>query len=508
MSRTEVPALPTSPTFSPPQELSRPSSAATLLSSKWPMLPSLWPHLRSCSAKQAAFLSLDCLEAGYGGAAGGGKSDAILAAALQYVDVPGYAALILRRSFSDLALPGAAMARSKEWLTGKGKWNEREKTWTFPAPASLAFGYLEAEDDVYRYQSSEYQYIGFDELTQFSEQQYRYLFSRLRRVTEIEVPLRMRWASNPGGVGHGWVKRRFIDDPAEDTVFVPARVADNPGLEADEYVTSLSHLPETVRRQLLEGDWGAFEGMAFQLTPDHLVEAFELPSSWARFESMDYGLTNPTCFLAWAVDYDGNLVSFGSFYRPGLPSETAPIVLKLRQLWRTQACWGDPSSLAAPTSTVNRFGMPLTIEQEFADHGLQIARANNEPRAGYTRLRELLRLDPGRRFPDWHPRRGEPGAPRWFIVERACPELCEQLRTAPLQPVDRRWAGEMIDPLWEGAHGHALAAARYGAMSRPAPSVAPPDPLETEAERVAWLQQQALKQWTTPREQRRPSYQL
>jgi len=497
--------LPTSPVSSEPQG---PLTAASLLSSKWPMLPRLWPHLSSASAKQAAFLSLDCLEAGYGGAAGGGKSDAILAAALQYVDVPGYAALILRRSFSDLALPGAAMARSKEWLTGKARWSEREKTWSFPARSSLTFGYLEAEDDVYRYQSSEYQFIGFDELTQFSEAQYRYLFSRLRRVSEIEVPLRMRWASNPGGVGHGWVKRRFIDEPADGVVFVPARVADNPGLEADEYVRSLSHLPETIRQQLLDGDWGAFEGAAFQLTEDHLVEPFELPQGWQRFESMDYGLTNPTCFLAWAVDYDGNLISFGSFYRPGLPSETAPIVLKLRQLWRTSVCWGDPASLAAPTSTVNRFGSPLTIEQEFSDHGLAIARANNEPRAGYTRLRELLRLDPSRRFPDWHPKRGQAGAPRWFIVERQCPELVEQLKTAPLQPVDKRWAGEMIDPHWEGAHGHALAAARYGAMSRPQPAEAPPDPLETEADRIKWLQQQALKRWTAPRDGRTAAYQL
>src|SRR5215813_2487649 len=97
-------------------------SSATLLAEKWPTLRSFWPHLNSASAKQTAFLALDCLEAGYGGAAGGGKSDAILAGALQYVDVPGYAALILRRSFSDLALPGAAMARSKEWLSGKARW--------------------------------------------------------------------------------------------------------------------------------------------------------------------------------------------------------------------------------------------------------------------------------------------------------------------------------------------------------------------------------------------------
>ena len=235
---------------------------------------------------------------------------------------------------------------------------------------------------------------------------------------------------------------------------------------------------------------------------------FPIPREWERFESMDHGANHPTAWHAWAVDYDGNLVSFGSYYRPGLPSETAPIVLKLRQLWRTSVCWGDPSSLAAPTSTMNRFGQPLTIEQEFADHGLPIARANNEPRRGYTRLRELLRADPERRFTDWHPRRGEPGSPRWFIVERQCPELVEQLKSAPLQPVDRRWAGEMIDPRWEGAHGHAVAAARYGAMSRPGPSPQPEKPIESEAERIAWLRQQALKDRMRAHEGRAPAYQL
>ena len=135
---------------------------------------------------------------------------------------------------------------------------------------------------------------------------------------------------------------------------------------------------------------------------------------------------------------------------------------------------------------------------------LKVVEKRDEREAG----EELLRLDENRRFPDWHPRRGQPGSPRWFIVERACPELVSQLKTAPLQPVDKRWAGEMIDPVWEGAHGHAVAAARYGAMSRPAASTEPVGPHESEAERIAWLQQQALKRWMRPADDRRPSFQL
>ena len=159
------------------------------------------------SPPQAAFLLLDCKEALYGGAAGGGKSDALLAAALQYVDVPGYTALILRRSFRDLALPDAIMHRAKRWLRPHRdvRWSEKDKTFTLPSGATLTFGYLEKEGDELSYQGSAYQYVAFDELTQFQEAQYLYLFSRLRKPEDLLVPLRMRAATNPGGPGHEWV---------------------------------------------------------------------------------------------------------------------------------------------------------------------------------------------------------------------------------------------------------------------------------------------------------------
>jgi predicted phage terminase large subunit-like protein len=212
--------------------------------------------------RQAAFLFLDCPEAMYGGSAGGGKSSALLMAALQFVDVPGYAALLLRRSFSDLSLPGALMARAAEWLGGtKARWDGQKKTWFFPSGASLSFGYLDNENDKYRYQSSEFQHVGFDELTQFYEEDYRYLFSRLRRLKSSRVPVRMRSASNPGGIGHDWVKQRFlVEGQAEGRVFVSARLDDNPHLDREQYVSSLSQLDPITRAQLLAGDWSARRG--------------------------------------------------------------------------------------------------------------------------------------------------------------------------------------------------------------------------------------------------------
>jgi predicted phage terminase large subunit-like protein len=216
--------------------------------------------------RQATFLYLTDAEAMYGGAAGGGKSSALLMAALQFADVPNYAAILFRRTYADLSLPGALMDRAKEWLSETAaRWSDKEKTWHFPSGATLTFGHLEHEDTKYRYQSSEFQFIGFDELTQFSETQYRYLFSRLRRLKTSRVPLRMRSASNPGGVGHDWVKRRFLVEGAEaGRTFVPAMLTDNPHLDRGQYVVSLSQLDPITKAQLLSGDWNAYQGGRFR----------------------------------------------------------------------------------------------------------------------------------------------------------------------------------------------------------------------------------------------------
>ena len=195
-------------------------------------------------------------EAFYGGAAGGGKSDALLMAALMFVDVPGYAALILRRTFADLALDGAIMDRAKKWLLPQGvAWSHQDKRFTFPSGAAITFGYLEHEDDKYRYQGAEFQFVGFDEVTQFSESQYAYLLSRLRRTQAmVDIPLRLRAAGNPGGIGHEWVKARFVDSGAERP-FIAAKLQDNPHLDQDAYRESLKGMDDITRAQLEDGNW-------------------------------------------------------------------------------------------------------------------------------------------------------------------------------------------------------------------------------------------------------------
>ena len=255
-------------------------STFTFVPNTWQTLQRLNPHRPSL--KQFRFLQLDCLEAFYGGAAAGGKSQALLMAALQYIEVPSYSALILRRDTRRLELAGGLIPRSLEWLTDKGgKWNASKKQWTFPThgePSTLTFGYLQDSTDKFRYASSEYQFIGFDELTEFPEEDYLFLFSRLRKRRDMPVPLRVRSASNPGGEGHDWVKHRFIGDGdakqcpeiqwRNGAAFIPAAIRDNPGISEQDYGKSLDYLPAVWRDRLLHGDWDATERGI--VAPQHL----------------------------------------------------------------------------------------------------------------------------------------------------------------------------------------------------------------------------------------------
>ena len=237
------------------------------------------PHLPT--EKQHAFLSATAMEVFFGGAAGGGKSVALLMGALQYVHIPGHAALILRKDTQRLALAGGLIPRSHEWLANAEgvNWNAARRQWSFTtdgAPATITFGYLAAEHDKFRYASSEFQYIAFDELTELLEADYLFLFSRLRRAKTLGAPLRIRSASNPGNIGHAWVKRRFVDRESgvgnreSDRLYIPSRLADNPHLSGEEYARALAHLGPVERERLLHGDW-------------EVMEQGEIQAKWLRY---------------------------------------------------------------------------------------------------------------------------------------------------------------------------------------------------------------------------------
>ncbi|MFZ4431602.1 MAG: LAGLIDADG family homing endonuclease [Microthrixaceae bacterium] len=208
------------------------------------------------------------------------NSIALLMAALQFVDVPGYNGVIFRRTLTDLELPDGLIDVSHDWLDDTdAEWNGNKKRWTFPSGAVLQFAYMNQFNAQYRYKSTQFQFIGWDELTEFPwVEQYLYLFSRLRKgvssreqamavygqshdgVTLADVPLRVRGATNPGGPGQSWVYDRFVDpDATNRKPFLPSFLQDNPGIDADEYRAALSELPEAERRRLEDGDWSAVD---------------------------------------------------------------------------------------------------------------------------------------------------------------------------------------------------------------------------------------------------------
>jgi predicted phage terminase large subunit-like protein len=267
---------------------------------------------------QQIALSLNNRELLFGGAAGGGKSDYLLMAALQYIDVPGYSALILRRTWPDLNSPNAILARFTEWMAPYINSKEVHRgdggrLWTFPSGAKIQFGYASRENDKLKFQGAEYQFCGFDEGTQFEPSVYQYLLSRLRRptipcaictlpmtryyaasqvryrhktnnsacpnplpdpgavaqypaapdgTTIFDVPLRMRVTANPGGLSHMFFKERFLEQKHMDgnnnpidAAFIPSALKDNPSIAQAEYEEMLAGLSVVDRERLLNGDW-------------------------------------------------------------------------------------------------------------------------------------------------------------------------------------------------------------------------------------------------------------
>lgn len=244
---------------------------------KWSNYPPQAP-----TPKQHAALAVDNVEALlWGGAAGGGKSSWGLQGALQYADTPGYAALILRRSFAELNKAGALIDRAREWLKPTDAvWRGRDNKFVFPSGATLEFGYLASDSDVHQYQSAEYQYIFFDELTAFTEFQFRYMASRLRRLAGSTIPLKLRAASNPGGKGHDWVRRCFPVDgsgPTEENwAFIPALLDDNPHVDQEAYRKTLENLDPYTRAQMEHGDWNVRPPGNWAYTREHIDEAINL----------------------------------------------------------------------------------------------------------------------------------------------------------------------------------------------------------------------------------------
>ena len=303
---------------------------------------------------QTRFLALhDVKEVLYGGAAGGGKSAALIMDALRYADVPGYSAVIFRRTYPQLAAEDGLIAKTKEWFPrGAAEWSEKHSKWTFPTsdpkrPATLTFSHLQYDKDVLNHQGAAYQFIGFDELTQFMKSQYRYLFSRLRRPSLTPdrqgkthplgaVPLRVRGATNPGGPGHDWVRARFFldNDRPTERMYVAARITDNPSLDQKSYIETLGDLDDLERAQLLLGDWDAAGDGLIRLED---IKSCETPDAlWPEGEPPP-GRNRPELYLGYDVARSQDLSVLWTLERVGDRFYTRRVDILEKQPFRKQA---------------------------------------------------------------------------------------------------------------------------------------------------------------------------
>jgi phage terminase large subunit len=405
---------------------------------------------------QEDFLAAGETDVLYGGAAGGGKSYAMLVDPLRYAHRKAHRALILRRTMPELR---EIIDKSRELYPKAfpgAKYREVEKLWNFPSGAKVEFGFLEKDADVYRYQGQAYSWIGFDEIQHLpTEFAWNYMASRLR-TTDPYIVECLRATANPGGAGAAWVYKRYIDpSPSNETFrgadgltrkFIPARLKDNPYLAKDgRYEQMLKSLPPTLRQQLLEGNWDVSEGAAFtEFDPViHTITPFAIPLHWERTKGIDYGYASESACVWGAVDpEDGTLIIYRELYRKGLLGTDLGEMLTNMELQ-------DPISVAGVLDTAcwNRTGMTgPTVGETLLKAGHKLRRADKNRKQGKIQVHEYLKLS-------------QSGRPRLQIFN-TCPNLIRELQSIPLDKRDP----EDVDT---HAPDHAYDALRYLIMARP-----------------------------------------
>lgn len=427
-------------------------------------------YLDAPNPKQAEFLRARNRFINYGGARGGGKSWGVRAkSSLLALRYPGIRELLLRRTYPELKENHVLPLR--KLLTGIAIYKESDKVFEFPNGSRLKLGYLDSESDVLQYQGQEYDVIFLDEATQFTEFQFNILTACLRGANKF--PKRMYLTCNPGGVGHAWVKRLFIDreyrnnENPDDYLFIPARVYDNKALlETDTgYVNMLENLPENLRRAWLEGDWNVFDGQMFsEFREDiHICDPFAIPDDWVRYTAMDYGLDMLAHY--WIAISPGNTAYvYRELYESGVIVSEA--VRKIRE--REDAGENIYSRIAPPDLWNAQSATGKSTALLFDEAGLSLDRANNDRIAGWLAVKELLKpfyaLQPD----------GTSVKTARLKIFRSCPNL---IRTLPLLQYDEKRVNDAAVEPHEITH--APDALRYFAISWTYPPAVEEEPKQT-----------------------------
>lgn len=408
--------------------------------------------------KQVEFFKATARHICYGGARGGGKSWALrrkfLLLAMAY---PNLKLLILRRTMPELReniiIP--YMAEIGKFAQFKAT----ENVFIFPNGSRIKMGYCDSEMDVYQFQGQEYDVIGLEEATHFTETQKNFITTCNRSVRSDITP-RMYYTCNPGNVGHEWVKRLFVtkkyteeEDP-KDYVFIPAKVTDNTILmERDPgYVKELRKLPEHQRRAHLDGDWDALEGQFFAewRRDKHVCEPFTIPASWKRFRAMDWGYNDPCCCLWFAVSPDKHIYVYDEYYRRARLA--VDVAKSIKEKTGTVKC----AYTAASPDMWQKRGMQTkthdgfvgeSIAELFQKGGVPLQKADNSRVIGWQRVREYLADAPD-------------GIP-WLQVFPCCENLIEYMPMMQYDDTNKEDAKDGND--------HAPEALRYGLMTRATP---------------------------------------
>lgn len=351
--------------------------------------------------KQDLFINSKAFETLFGGAAGGGKSYGQLVDALLYaLKYPKSKQIIFRRTFPDLER--SIIRTSLEFYPKEvASYNSSKHIWRFKNGSIIDFGYIDNENDVYQYQSAEYDVIRFDELTHFTEYMYVYMISRCRGANPY--PKYIKSSTNPGGVGHSWVKERFIDigEPnkihnikQEDgtttsRIFIPSLVQDNLFLMANDpdYLKRLQNLPEKEKKALLYGEWDIFDGQFFtEFKRDiHVCKPFEIPKTWRIFRTRDYGLDMCACYWI-ALDWNMNAYVYKELYESNLiVSEAARKINEMT----TEDIYCD----YAPPDLWNRNrDTGKSTSDIFAESGQYLTKADNNRVTGWLAVHEWLKV--------------------------------------------------------------------------------------------------------------------
>lgn len=424
----------------------------------------------SITKKQENFIKSDAFETLFGGAAGGGKSYGQLVDALLYaLKYPKSKQIIFRSTFADLEKSLIRVSLDIYPLS-IADYNSSKHTWKFNNGSIIDFGYIQYEKDVYQYQSAEYDVIRFDELTHFTEFMYTYMISRCRGANTY--PKRIKSSTNPGGVGHTWVKERFIDigepnvihncklETGEEVtrIFIPSLVTDNKFmLEYDpDYIKRLDALPEKERKALKYGDWDIHDGMFF---PEfkrsiHVVKPFKIPDNWNRYIAMDYGL-DMFAVLFVAIDTKGKAYVYNEIHKPNL------IVSEAVQTLKSYMRQNKYKYIYAPPDLWNRNrDTGKSTAELFWEGGVDLTKASNNRIAGWLNVKEWLRVKKVR-----HEQTGELYEDSDLKIFSNCLNLIKYL--PQLQHDEKEPNDVTTEP-----HGptHITDALRYFCVSRTAPT--------------------------------------